>query len=381
MSAVLILNTQDLILFKMLINRNNYENFFLLYVDGELSAADGRLVEDFAAANSDLRRELEMLKQTMLPKDEIAFEEKSSLYRSSIMNESLQEKLLLKLDDELPETEFALVNAAIANDEIAGRVYAQLRETKLDASEKFVFADRHLLYRKEKDNVVIFQLLRWAAAAVILGFGIFFGITALNKKKLDGTVAVKVPAVQNVPGTNKPSTNSADDLAAGKQPAIVKNVPAENNVKEIGIAKNSTPKNSTRDLVKPTLTNNTDPRNVKTPEQSPLLVKKENDRVPLQKTLVEDPQQQLASVAVKEKIKAAEPVDNNIAPLENVYAGSASLKEDDGSGNKILYMDEDEVKRSRAGGLLRKVKRFVERTAKIKTGNTLRIASFELAAN
>jgi hypothetical protein len=43
-----------------------------------------------------------------------------------------------------------------------------------------------------------------------------------------------------------------------------------------------------------------------------------------------------------------------------------------------LYMDEDDVKRSKAGGFFRKVKRFVARTANIKSGNTLQIAGFEI---
>jgi hypothetical protein len=41
-------------------------------------------------------------------------------------------------------------------------------------------------------------------------------------------------------------------------------------------------------------------------------------------------------------------------------------------------MDEDNVKRSKAGGFFRKIKRFVTRTANIKSGNTLQIAGFEI---
>jgi oligoribonuclease (3'-5' exoribonuclease) len=78
-------------------------------------------------------------------------------------------------------------------------------------------------------------------------------------------------------------------------------------------------------------------------------------------------------IAKKENV-----TDENIVPLETGYAMAASYDADK-SENKILYMDEDEVKRTKAGGLLRKVKRFVERTARIKTGSSLRIAGFELA--
>ena len=366
----------------MLINRNNYENFFLLYVDGELSSADLVLVEDFAAANPDLLHELDMLKQTMLPKELIAFDEKNSLFRTNEADELLQEKFLLKIDNELPGNEFATVNSAIANNEFAGREYAQLSLAKLDASEKFVFTDKHLLYRKEKDNVVVGAFLRWAAAAVILGFGIFFGITALNKKNVQGPVAVTVAPVKKVPVVKKILSNNEADIATIIPPVAVKYVTSEKNISKPGIVKeySAVPEKINKDSVQNIVTNQADQRIVKIPEQSPLLVKKEIG-VPRQKKTGEDAEQQLAALAIQNKIKTPAPVDINISPVENMYAKSAALNEEDRSQNKILYMNVDEVNRSKAGGFLRKVKRFVARTAKVKTGNTLRIASFELAAN
>ena len=74
------------------------------------------------------------------------------------------------------------------------------------------------------------------------------------------------------------------------------------------------------------------------------------------------------------------PANENIVPLENTYAQAVSFTEDEKSNNKIFYMDEDDVKRSKVGGIFKKFKRLVERTAKIKTGNSLKIAGFEIAA-
>jgi len=64
------------------INQYNYEEFFLLYVDNELSAADKQAVEQFVQANPDLAIELEMLKQMQLPAENILFTEKDGLYRN-----------------------------------------------------------------------------------------------------------------------------------------------------------------------------------------------------------------------------------------------------------------------------------------------------------
>ena len=49
--------------------------------------------------------------------------------------------------------------------------------------------------------------------------------------------------------------------------------------------------------------------------------------------------------------------------------------------NKILYMDEEDVKRSKVGTAFKKFKRMIERTAKIKTGHPIRIAGFQIGAD
>jgi hypothetical protein len=59
-------------------------------------------------------------------------------------------------------------------------------------------------------------------------------------------------------------------------------------------------------------------------------------------------------------------------------AGLTSLETE--NEDKILYMEEDKITRTKAAGFLRKMKRTVERNTRIKTGNGIRIAGFEIAA-
>ena len=66
----------------MNINRNNYEHFFLLYTDNELSAADRQAVELFIKDNADLQPELEMLQQTIVQPEPINFAAKNSLLKA-----------------------------------------------------------------------------------------------------------------------------------------------------------------------------------------------------------------------------------------------------------------------------------------------------------
>jgi hypothetical protein len=65
----------------MEINRNNYETFFLLYLDRELNPPDMQDVEKFLGENADLQREFVLLQQTIFVPAEMVFDQKESLLR------------------------------------------------------------------------------------------------------------------------------------------------------------------------------------------------------------------------------------------------------------------------------------------------------------
>ena len=71
----------------MNINRNNYEEFFLLYADNELTAEERTMVEQFIVLHPDLGEELNILSQTKLPHEEhLAYTDKANLFRHSETN-------------------------------------------------------------------------------------------------------------------------------------------------------------------------------------------------------------------------------------------------------------------------------------------------------
>lgn len=73
----------------MKINIQNYETYFLLYIDNELPVVEKRGVERFIKEHPALANELNTLKQTVLAADHILFEEKAILYRYQEMESSL----------------------------------------------------------------------------------------------------------------------------------------------------------------------------------------------------------------------------------------------------------------------------------------------------
>jgi hypothetical protein len=68
---------------EMNITRNNYEEYFILYMDNELTSEDRRQVELFVEGNPDLQEELNLLKQTQLvPDSSFVFADKEQLLKT-----------------------------------------------------------------------------------------------------------------------------------------------------------------------------------------------------------------------------------------------------------------------------------------------------------
>ncbi len=384
----------------MLINRDNYENFFLLYVDAELSAADMKTVEEFAAANEDLQQELMMLKEAVLPLDEIMFEDKGELFRPVPIDAILQEKLLFKIDSELPEYEVASLAGLIATDKNVRAEFELLKRTKLDASEKIIFEDKESLYRRERAKVVMGKFVRWAAAAILLGFGLFFGASLLNDNKT--TTSEDVTVTAGIKGTNGTAVNGT------QQDTQKVNTASQNlaDVNAVQSAQGDQQNGSSNEVAFPATKN--DARKNNGINSAVVNVKKDNSNttaknIVVPKDNVQRDNDQLAENGIQkrnqnnlptpETVNPTTPVNmpiaqapkvninnNNIVPLESAFAARTASFDEDKNENKILYMDEDNVKRSKLGGFFRKVKRFAERTAKIKSGGNVSIAGFELAA-
>ena len=94
----------------MKIDRNNYEIFLLDYMDGTLSEAERRMVEQFLTENPDLAAELKHAKEIETKAIDNPSQDKSKLYRSfadvsEITEENLEEFCIAYLENDLEETE------------------------------------------------------------------------------------------------------------------------------------------------------------------------------------------------------------------------------------------------------------------------------------
>lgn len=85
----------------MQINKTNYENYFLLYIDKELSASDQAAVESFVLENPEYANELNSLQKTTIRTEtvdnQIVYPNKALLYRLPEMEAALSPQFKNKL--------------------------------------------------------------------------------------------------------------------------------------------------------------------------------------------------------------------------------------------------------------------------------------------
>lgn len=149
------------------INLGNYEEFFILYMDNELTADQKKMVESFLLTHPHLQAELDMLLSTKLPAEAFSFN-KEVLLADSMKGNTADEELLLYIDNELPEGKKKIVELELASNPTYQQQHQHLLQTKLDGSEVISYPNKKELYRTTERAVVLKPWMRTAAAVVVI---------------------------------------------------------------------------------------------------------------------------------------------------------------------------------------------------------------------
>ncbi len=368
----------------MNINRHNYETFFLLYVDNELSAAERKVVEVFVQENADLKEELQLLQQTVFSAAAIVFENKESLLKDELA--SVKENLLLYLDKELDAAAVLQTEQLLHTDSTIQKEFALLQKTQLLPDMAIVFANKESLYRKEEGRVVGFAWWRVAAAAVLLGFGTWGAFSLLNNTTADPTTVAGTKGTKN----SIPSTPAQANVTAQSTEQTVTDV-QRNTAVIAGKENEGSTKQKNNLLAKQLLPQDTKNNNNTIAKQDNIKKPSNNLPKPDYNNFNNNSRNEIFAQTVLPTDKATDKVNSGITATVALpkntnatdgYALNTKFTQSNGeepSNDALLNMDEENVKKSKLGGFLRKVKRLVERNANIKTGNGIKVAGFDIA--
>lgn len=347
----------------MNINRYNYEEFFLLYVDNELTKAERAEVEAFVHDNPDLEEELVMLRQTTLrPDAAITFQGKQDLLKpenAGFINETnYEEFFILYVDGELPPAARREVEAFAATQPHLQQELNLLQQTKLEPEQEVVFPDKSVLYKQpEKERPIIFMAWQRAvavAAMILLALGIFWVMNAGKQDKPDAVA----------------KTGDKQQLQNAKQPNVAKNSAGET-------------AGYVADQVKTDLAQDQSGANKQNKSNRPVNSTRYNEPVNNDKQLAYEPQKvdqpgntgsepektlaavDLVSVENNAGINRTTGLNVNAAqtsrPLIQTVAYAPVQEEE----NENVYIANTTVNRSKLRGLVRKVTRVFEKTTNL----------------
>jgi hypothetical protein len=367
------------------ITRANYEVYFVMYVDNELSAADRKAVERFVEQNPDLEEELVMLQQSVLRADEhIVFEQKELLFKDvaamQINEQNYEEYFVLYGDDELTNEEKDKVERFVYKHPQYQAEFELIQQVKLVPDNTLTFPDKTYLYRTEEDDskVIAFPWWRLSAAAIaILVIGsLAWYISTQNgpTEEVAGVTEQQNTGKKTPPQQVQPDNTATNSTTANKDIAIVEKPVSDN------------PKAGIDQPDKTTAPSNRK-KNISTGSniQQPSYVQHKSNQQPVQ-----DPDNN--DIAYKAKPVNVVLDNTNEQPVvksgiikrtinEPLAINTVAEKPEDETDKSPTYVLNTSIKKTPLRGLFRKVSRVVDKvTSTDENGHGgVRIANLEFA--
>ena len=371
----------------MNIDRHNYEEFFLLYVDNELSPSERKAVEAFVAANTDLQSELDLMKDAVLqPEPSLSFDFKASLMKTEsetgLINQSnCEEYFLLYADNELDAEQKTMVEKFVYHHPQHQANFELLQQVKLTADTSVVFPDKSSLYRKEKDDKVVpFVLWRMMAAAVVL---LAVGITSWYLINNNSNTSNQPPVVAHKnPVMPAPSAKATDPVNQATDNSSVAGTTADQTSKQSVINDPSDRSNATLAAKTPAVQIVSKPKvAIEQKVIDPGNISRPSIVTPIEQNVAinKDPvitQKPLEEIAKPDQTQTVSSLVSNIPTTEQ--AGYQEYVED--SNSDIVFVANTSVnKKSRLRGVFRKASRFIEKATNLEPGNRgIRVANVEI---
>ncbi|MDP3643834.1 MAG: hypothetical protein Q8S54_11670 [Bacteroidota bacterium] len=172
----------------MNITRDNYEPFFLDYLEGNLKENMIDQFLDFLENNPDLKEELHLFEYIHLPEEHIDFSGKEQLYKSSAEAKAIFEnKTIAYLEGDLEYEGRKSFETYLSGHPELQKEYALFSKTRLKPDTGIIYQGKNKLYKKP-GSVILMNWVARAAAVIVLLWGINSVIQTENQFDTENTV-------------------------------------------------------------------------------------------------------------------------------------------------------------------------------------------------
>ncbi len=374
----------------MNINRNNYEEYFLLYADNELTDSEKAEVLMFVKQNKDLEEEFRMIHYTISRPDvSVELADKSFLLKEDsglfINEKNYEEAFILFHDNELTDKQKKKTANFLSRHPQFKNEFELIGLAKLIPEDAVIFSNKKKLYRKEKSGKVI-PVIFWRAlvAAVFIGFGLWITQLYIQKGKQKPAITV-----QSIPAKQNPTVIEKNNLSKKKiiNPIVQSSGHSSQPfVKEINHEKEKVQKPSPQKNINNNVLVKIN-RKTKTPGEENLVnhsPEKINNEVVIANEKIKniskkeikgddkiEPSKELAQNSIQTNV--------NVKPVMYAQTSSYVLDVNDKAQNYVFYdITTEEFKKTKVGGFLKKVKRVIERNnpiSRILSGDERQVVS------
>ena len=363
----------------MNINLHNYEEYFLLYADKELSREERMEVEKFIKQHPELEEEFDMINSAIMEPETFQLKDKSFLFKSTeaefINKHNYEETFVLYHDGELSAEQKSLVIEFLEKNPKLNDEFLLISQARIQA-DPVSFPDKKSLLRKEHSGITgRIIMFRSLAAAAVLGFGLWIAAPYFSGSDPQNQVAQQ----RTIPDNTVQENTGA--ITGDEIDNRVATLEQTEGTSEIQVEKTG---------VKEAVAS-TQKKEVKNKKEEVILAKKVQDENPLQAQekniqqpnsekkkkeanevmIAQIPPMEISTGEIRNRNELAH-VDIDITPkvIEKNYTAQNVVHLDvnkEPSGNYIFYnVPEEEFRKTKIGGFLKKVKRVVERNDPIR---------------
>jgi hypothetical protein len=162
------------------INRNNYESYFLDYLEGNLASGRREELISFLEENPDLKEELNGLENFRLGQDQVNFAGKTALKKRLTLSDPgytiFDELALGRLEEELSEKQVREFDQLISDDPDKKKEFELYKKTLLKPDKKLRYTGKSGLKRGKTIQIYSKTLYRSVAlaASILILAGVYF---------------------------------------------------------------------------------------------------------------------------------------------------------------------------------------------------------------